>query len=349
MQLTIRSWLAVALLLCSVKAVTAQHLETLFYIVDKEACVQSFRANISSIDIVAPQTYQLDEHGILWGSVDQRVLDLAAKHKVKVMPLVVNQGFDQPSFHRLLLDSAARRRGIDAMIDACRKHGYVGMQFDFENIHVTDKDIFTDFYRQTARAFHKQGLAISIAVVPRVSDEVGPTSYHKWIFEYWRGAYDYKALAEAGDFISLMTYDQHTFRTTPGPVAGMPWMEQVVAFVMKDVPAKKISLGIPFYSYHWQPSYQDSQAHAWGEGLDWIEAMGLAERFGASWTWDPRQQVYFVTYENEGLNEFLYLEDARSFTAKWEFAKKLGVRGISVWRLGHEDPVVWEFLKKERE
>ena len=334
-------------LVVAIKPLQAQHLETLFYTVDKEVCFQSFKANLGSIDIVAPQTYQLDEHGILWGSVDRRILDLAGKRGIKVMPLVFNPGFDQPSFHRLLLDTSAQQRGIRAMIAACKTYSYAGMQFDFENIHVTDKDRLTAFYRATAKAFHQHGLVISIAVVPRTSDEVGPTSYHKWIYEYWRGAYDYKALADAGDFISLMTYDQHTYRTTPGPVAGMPWMEEVVRFVMKDVPAKKISLGIPFYSYHWQPAYQDSLAHVWGDGLDWIEARGLADRFGAEWVWDNRQQVYSAVYENQGLNEYLFLEDGRSFKAKWEYAKKLGVRGISVWRLGHEDPAVWEFLKKE--
>ena len=40
--------------------------------------------------------------------------------------------------------------------------------------------------------------------------------------------YDYKALADAMDFISYMTYAQHTGGSTPGPVAGYAWMEEAL-------------------------------------------------------------------------------------------------------------------------
>ncbi|MCX6135655.1 MAG: glycosyl hydrolase family 18 protein [Ignavibacteriales bacterium] len=284
----------------------------------------------------------LDEHGNMWGSVDRRILELSSKNNVKVMPLVVNPGFDQPSFHALLHDSAARARGVSNMVRVCRENKYYGLQFDFENIHISDKDAFTDFYRQAAAALHSNGYAISVAVVPRSSEDIGPTEFHKWIYEYWRGVFDYKALAEIGDFISLMTYEQHTHRTTPGPVAGVPWMEAIIQFVMKGVPPGKISLGIPFYSRVWQPEYQNNAAHAWGKSLDYAEAMALAERNNATWKWDDREKVSYAVYPNEFLNEYIYLEDARSMAAKLALVKKYHFRGISVWRLGHEDPHVWE-------
>ena len=334
-----------ALLLC-ISLLSAQKTEMLFYTVDGEDCFRSFEANIRMIDIVGPQSYRMDEFGTLWGSVDRRILELAQNHNVKVMPLVVNAGFDQPTLHKLLHDSLAVSRAIRSMLEVCRKYAYYGIQFDFENIHVTDKEAFTEFYRKTAAVLHANGFAISIAVVPRSSDLPGPNNYHKWIFEYWRGAYDYKALAAIGDFISLMTYDQHTYRTTPGPVAGIPWMEAVVAFVTKEVPASKISLGIPFYSYRWFPSFQNNQAYAWGQTLGYEDAKGLADRYRAAWRWDDRNKVNYTFYDNDGLNEYIYLEDARSFEAKMELVKTYGFRGISVWRLGSEDPGVWSVLER---
>jgi spore germination protein len=336
------------LLVFGVGTAFAQRPEAMFYTIDNEQCFESFKSHVAWIDIVGPQCYKMDEHGILWGSVDRRIIDLSAKHNVKVMPLIVNTGFDQPSFHRLLHDSLARARAVSNMLRICRENNYYGIQFDFENIHVTDKDLFTSFYRQAATLLHSHGYAISIAVVPRTSDDPGPTEYHKWIYEYWRGAFDYAALSEIGDFISLMTYDQHTHRTTPGPVAGIPWMEAVIQFVMKGVPASKISLGLPFYSYRWQPAYLNNEAHVWGRSLDYAEAIGLANRFGATWQWDDSGKVAFTVYSNAYLNEYLYLEDARSFQAKLSLLNKYKFRGFSVWRLGHEDPGVWKLLKAAR-
>lgn len=341
----IRATLIVAGCLLANGFAAAQKVEKLFYVIDNEKCFESFKANIGSIDIVGPQAYKFDANGILWGGVDKRVLDLSSQHHVRVMPLLVNAGFDQPAFHTLLTDSSARMRAIASMIRICRENQYFGLQFDFENIHIRDRDLYTDFYRQAAKALHAAGFAISIAVVPRVSENPGPTEYHKWIYEYWRGAYDYKALGEIGDFISLMTYDQHTHRTTPGPVAGLRWMEAVIRFVLPVVPAAKISLGIPFYSYRWQPAYQNNQPHVWGRSLDYQEARGLADRFGGQWQWDSQDKVSFTYYLNDYINEFLFLEDARSFEAKYELVKKYGFRGISVWRLGHEDPGVWDQLR----
>jgi spore germination protein YaaH len=46
-----------------------------------------------------------------------------------------------------------------------------------------------------------------------------------------------------------------------------------------------------------------------------------------------------------GLNEWLFLEDARSFKAKLELAKEKKVRGFSVWVLGPEDPAIWDVLR----
>ena len=338
-----------ALLLLLTTLAWTQRVETLFYVVDNEDCFSSFKANIKSIDIVGPQSYKMDENGIISGSVDDRILELSKRKSVKVMPLVVNTGFDQAAFHSFLHDTLARTRAINTMLRLCRENKYYGIQFDYENIHVKDKDLFTEFYRQAASLLHANGFAISIAVVPRTSDNVGPTEYHRWIYENWRGAYDYTSLGEIGDFISLMTYDQHTFRTPPGPVAGIPWMEAVVQFVLQGVPASKISLGLPVYSYRWQPAYQNNQPHVWGRSLDYREAKGIAERYDASWQWDDREKVYYTFYNNYDLNEYLYLEDARSFAAKMVLVKKHQFRGISVWRLGHEDPEVWKQLAHYRQ
>ncbi len=335
--------------LLSATVALAQRVETLFYAIDNEDCFSSFKANIKKIDIVGPQCYKMNEQGIITGSIDTRILELSRKNGVKVMPLVMNPGFDQPSFHSFLHDSLARIRAVSTLLRLCQENECYGIQFDFEHIHVTDKDFYTEFYRQAASLLHANRFAISIAVVPRSSDNAGPTEYHQWNFENWSGVYDYKALAEIGEFVSLMTYSQHTPRTPPGPVAGIPWMEAAIRFVSQSVPASKISLGLPCYSHQWQAGYQNGRALAWGRTLDFKEAEGIAERYGASWQWDDHEKVYYTIYSNEGLNEYMYLEDARSFSAKVALVKKYHFRGISVWRLGHEDPDVWKQLGQSRQ
>ncbi|MBS1271981.1 MAG: putative sporulation-specific glycosylase YdhD [Candidatus Marinimicrobia bacterium] len=163
--------------------------------------------------------------------------------------------------------------------------------------------------------------------------------------EYWRGGYDMKALADIGDYISLMAYAQHTRFTTPGPVAGFPWVKSLVKFALDHgVPAKKLSLGIPFYSYHWFPQYTDEGGRVWADGLSYQEVAGLLERHEAELTWLPEQKVHTAFWDNDGLFEYLYIEDRRSLEAKLDLLEEYDLRGISVWRLGQEDPAMWEAI-----
>jgi spore germination protein YaaH len=329
--------------LLSVPALRAQAPERLWYATNDERSVQSFLAHADRISVVAPQSFSMDSIGLIWGQVDPRMVATARAKGVKLIPLIVNPGFDQSIFHRVLVTPESRRRAVRNITALCRDNKFDGIQFDFENVRVTDRDAFTSFSREVADSLHGVGCSLSAAVVPRASDYPGPTPYHKWIYDNWRGAYDYKALADAMDFLSLMTYSQHTRRTPPGPVAGYPWMEDVVKYVLGlGVPASKISLGLPSYSAWWYPTY-DAQggAHMAGGGLTYEAAIGILARNRVTPVWDDRQKEAYAFWQNDGINEFLFLEDARSFAARQALVSQYKLRGYSVWVLGFEDPRVW--------
>jgi spore germination protein YaaH len=329
--------------LLAAPALRAQAPEKLWYATNDERSVQSFLAHADRISVVAPQSFSMDSIGLIWGAVDPRMIAAARAKGVKVIPLIVNPGFDQSIFHRVLVTPESRLRAVRNITALCRDNKFDGIQFDFENIRVTDRDAFTSFSREVADSLHRIGCSLSAAVVPRSSDYPGPTPYHKWIYDNWRGAYDYKALADAMDFISLMTYSQHTRRTPPGPVAGYPWMEGVVKYVLGlGVPASKLSLGLPSYSEWWYPTY-DAQggARMAGGGLTYDAALGILAKNDVKATWDDRQKESLAFWEDDGINEFLFLVDARSFAARQELVSRYKLRGYSVWVLGFEDPKVW--------
>lgn len=326
----------------------AQGAERLFYYVDNETSWNSFVRHVDQITIVAPQTYSVDSIGVVYGDVDSMVLALAKQHRVKVMPLVVNQGFNQPMLRRLLADTAAQARATRALVDLCRRYAYYGIQFDVEDLSIQDGARFTQWYTDAARALHAAGFAVSIAVVPRASDLAGPTAYHEWIYDSWRGAYDLSAIAKVSDFVSWMTYDQHTTRTPPGPVAGIPWMRATTEFALRVIPREKLSLGIPLYSYHWfveADPLSPRRAGVGGATVTYAWGAHLIERGGGTLQWDTRNQVSFGVAERGAINEWVYLEDARSFRAKLALMRELQVRGFSAWVLGHEDPGIWDSLR----
>jgi spore germination protein YaaH len=140
-----------------------------------------------------------------------------------------------------------------------------------------------------------------------------------------------------------MTYSQHTRRTPPGPVAGYPWMEGTIRYLLSlGVPPAKISLGLPAYSHHWFPMY-DAQggARSSGTGLAWTAASGMLAKNRAQPVWDERQKEAYAFWENDGIYEWLFLQDARAFEARLALVRQYKLRGYSVWVLGQEDPKVW--------
>jgi spore germination protein YaaH len=348
MRFALRFALRVALALLAPCAMSAQRPEALWYMVDNEASVRSFLAHADQISIVAPQVYSIDSLGTIWGGVDPRVVRGAREHGVKLVPLVMNPNFDQAIIHSVLTAPRARRRAILSLAALCRDNHFDGLQLDFENIAVTDRDAFTSFSREAADSLHRSGCTLSAAVVPRASEFPGSTAYHRWIYDNWRGAYDYRALAEVLDFISLMTYAQHTGGTTPGPVAGLPWMEAALQYVLSlGVPPAKLSLGLASYSDWWYPTWDPVHGpRTGGHDVSYEVAEGLLARNGVQAMWDDRQKTPYAIWESDGINQFLFIEDARAFVAKMSLVSKYRLRGYSAWVLGHEDPKTWDALRK---
>lgn len=338
------------LLLCISTAVQSQtKSENLFYMVNTPESFESFRANVSQISIVCPQTFLVSKEGTLSGSVDQRVLALAKANNVKVMPLIVNSGFDQKLLHEIVSNPAARKRSIEMMLEYAKKYDLDGWQFDLEGLSITDNANFTLYFKETAEALHKAKLQLSAALVHATENVGGPSAYHSFLYENWRAGYDFKQLSEIGDFISIMTYDQHTRRTPPGPVASPEWMEKVIKYLLaQGVKPEKLSMGIPNYSVHWFTDYNSERGgFANGRSAKYPLVQHLLGQNNVKKMWHEKAQVNWAMWDNDGVFEYLFIEDAQSLKPKLDLLKKYKLRGISVWVLGGEDPESWSVLKQE--
>ncbi|HUQ99614.1 MAG TPA: glycosyl hydrolase family 18 protein [Gemmatimonadaceae bacterium] len=318
--------------------------ERLFYITNSPDAISSFERNARSVSIVGPQSYRVDAEGNLTGEVPISILAIAKTNKVPVMPLIVNPGWNIELFHKLVNNHEARAIMIASMVSLGKKNGFWGWQFDFEQIHVTDRDSLSRFYREAADALHANGMKVSIAVYPDPGDLQNASEYHTWLWTYLVGAYDLKALADAGDFVTVMTYLQHTPRTPPGPVGGLPYMERVIRTALAlGVKPHQLSLGIAFYSMHWRTEWNaERKGYSWGRGLSWNAAIDLVQKAGVRLRWDAVEGASEARWEQHGVFEYAWIEDAAALAPKLALQKRYGLRGISVWRIGQEDQRVWK-------
>jgi len=217
----------------------------------RPSAFETFKKNIDYVSVVSPEPFIVDASGLIYGELEPRLLKLAKEHNVRIMPQIKNIDVTQGLFrkewvHAILNDSKAGERAIRSMVDLCKRYGLWGMQIDFENIQIDDRDAMTSFVRRATNALHDEGFKLSVAAVHRSEEYAGANTYTQWMMKEWRGGYDLKAIGEIADFVKIMSYGQHTRRTTPGPSQGLPWLEQVIRYFLLFVPPQKLSLASPW-------------------------------------------------------------------------------------------------------
>ena len=333
----------------------AQQPKALFYMTREPKSVRSFLAHADKIDLLVPAWYSVDADGLVSGGPNPLVLETAKQHHVRVMPLVANGDFVQEDFHKLLKNAAAKESMLAELIRACKVNGYTGFQFDFENVHWTDRDALSEMVRDAAAAFHRERLQLTIATVPNAPGEPGEGGFSAWIYENWRGAYDLKALAQSVDLICLMTYDQHTRWTAPGPVAGWAWTTGNLDYALKFVSPQKISLGIPLYGYHWfagTPVKSDDKAgdkpNPSAEYIGTDDAVDLAKAYSGSIEWDSTDRAAWFYFYRADMREWIFFTDAHTFRERYMLVKERGLQGFCSWVLGTEDPAIWDQLPSHK-
>lgn len=329
----------------------AQQPKSLFYMTREPKSVRSFLAHADKVDILVPAWYVVDADGLVSGAANPLVMETARQHHVPVMPIVANGDFAQEEFHKLLNNRAAISNMNAQLIRDCKENGYSGFQFDFENVHWTDREALSALVSESARALHSAGLQLSMATVPNAPGQPTEEGFAAWIYENWRGAYDLKALASSADLICLMTYDQHTRWTAPGPVAGWGWTTANLEFALKAVPPQKLSLGIPLYGYHWfagTPTKSDDKGNdkpnPSAEYIATDDALDLAKAYGGHVEWDAGDRTAWFYFYHGDMREWIFFTDAHTFRERYELVKQRGLQGFCSWVLGTEDSAIWDLL-----
>jgi len=312
----------------------AAGLQRHFYATADEESKASLRLHARDIDLASPSWFHVDASGRLVDQTDAAIADWARRTKVRLMPLVLNQEFRPEIAHLVLTDSRIQSDLVRDLLEAGQRLKLRGFQIDFENVPAGDRSAFTAFVRSLSEKLRSRGLRLSVAVPAPLYD--APGSLNQNPVNERAQAFDYRALAGASEFLTVMMYDQHTSNDNPGPVAGRPWLEACLKRVLAEAPAKKVMLGLPLYYRRFRPAGVLEGTHA--------EALALSRAHSAAVNRDGTEGESTFTFEEDGANNVVWLQDAESLRDRLNLARRLRLLGFSAWRLGHEDPEAWPYL-----
>jgi spore germination protein len=309
----------------------------LYYYSDDTRGLASLAQHAAEMTLLSPQCFWVDTEGVVHGEVPPQVSNLARRAKLPLMPLVINPGFDRPAASALLRNPRAQLRAVAYLAYLAKRDDYLGFQIDLEYIDPADKSLLSRFVARAAARLHRDGRLLSIAVVPRFSDQFPDQRAAEFRTGEWGAPYDFRALGQAVDFMVLMTYDHHSNTTPPGPVAGYAWMKEALEYAVRRMPRQKILLGIPFYAREWVAASDTTMSRS----MTFTDLRALLERPGIDVQWDQRWRAPWFQYRVGSELHTVWFDDERSFREKLGLIRQYRLRGFAAWRLGDEDPAFW--------
>lgn len=219
-----------------------------------------------------------------------------------------------PEAATALLSSASNRADVvGELVDLADRLGADGVQIDLESMRDQDRSGLVSFAAELRTAVHDRlGDRAEVSIAMMASTDPA---------EYRSRGYDLADLAPHLDRVVLMTYDQHGPWSGPGTVGALPWTRKAVRTAIDGgVPAERIDVGVAGYGY------------AWGPGADSapIAAAAAAHLAGDRAEWSERDGEWSATLDD---GRELHWSDARSYAARRDLARELGVHGVALWSL----------------
>lgn len=301
---------------------------------------ESMTKNAKLLDEVAFFWYSFDAGGkvVPTGKVDLSIKDAAQKNGAKAYALVHNMnltgkvGFDANLAHSVLADPAKRTNLVTNLVNLTTKDGWDGISVDIEKTPPADRNNFSAFVDELGKALKAKDKVLNISI---------PAKFIDYPSDLWSGAYDYAAIGKSADQIILMTYDEHGLGTTQGPIASAKWVDRVITYAVGKIDKSKIVMGLPVYSFDW-----GSDKPLIPDYLSYIQTMDRAKKNGVPVLTDPSAQVPQFIYTANGVRHEVFFENIPSLKIKLDYALQHKLHGVAIWRLGMEDPGIWDALLK---
>ncbi|GAA4722407.1 glycosyl hydrolase family 18 protein [Brevibacillus fulvus] len=290
------------------------------------------------LNVISPTWFELkDEQGTLSNKADPAYVEWAHKRGYQVWGLVSN-GFNPDWTQAVLKDFRLREKLVGQILNYADLYNLDGINLDFENVYLEDKQNLVQFVRELTPYLHEQGLIVSMDVTIKSTSE------------RWSLFYDRPALSQVVDYMIVMTYDEHAAASPEaGSVASLPWVEEGLRGVLAEIPNDKLILGMPYYTRLWKEEKQS-------DGTIKVSSKALTMETAEAWMKernlkaqpDEQSGQLFVSYTDpqDGATYKMWLEEAGSIQKRVELVHKYALAGVASWRRGYEKSGIWETVQE---
>ncbi len=285
---------------------------------------------IPGLDAISPTWFSLNINGIVINEADFRYVKNAQEKGYAVWGLFSNS-FKPKWTSEMLNDEVYMKKTIAQIAFYAALYDLDGVNIDYENMYLEDKDRFSYFIKELSNLLKEQNVTLSIAVtVPGGSDQ-------------WSKVYDRKEIAKHVDYMMLMAYDEF-WASSPvsGPVASIPWVIKGIEETLEEVPNEKLILGVPLFMRVWKESGNSVSSKA--IGIKHLEDV-LSDK-DYSIEYDLDNMLNYISYNDEGKLHKIWLEDSDSLDKRIALTFKYKLPGIGSWSKEFVEDVTWTYINE---
>lgn len=258
---------------------------------------------------------------------DSSLIEFVRSHGIELIPLIANN-FDQELISTVLNDPTIRQRHVTQIVNKVRSMNYAGIEIDYENIALSDNELFVLFLRELKAALAPYNKKLYVAIQAKTrADEPGSSAGH-----------DYLGIGSAVDVVRLMLYDYSW--DTPGSIAPANWIRLVLDYAVTVIPRSKLEAGLPTYGYDWGTTRRS---------VTYDAAIGLAQQYGAQVFQDSQYGPHFGYMDADGVPHSVWFTNAVNFATFVDIVNEYDIRGISIWHPGGDDPEIYTVIRDQLE
>ncbi len=330
-----------------------------------DAAVADAISHIDTFTEVNPFGYTVKENGTLndTAKLDEGhwplLRELAKQKNIRYIPTITWGG--GAAIHKVLSNTKSRIALEDEIAALVKEKGYDGIDIDFEGKRAETRPYFSTFLKGLYQRMGNKWVMCTIEA------RTPPEDLYAVIPEDLEYANDFKEINKYCDRVRFMTYDQgradiklNAVRPHPYvPVADVAWVEKAIRNAMKDIPKKKIMVGVATYGYEYDMFADSSVAGGQAYSILWSfnprYATELAASMGITPTRNASGEMTFSYPASDPkatapvplpfATRTLTWSDGEAVKQKIDLAKRLGVRGVSIFKIDSgEDKTLWNVL-----
>jgi peptidoglycan-N-acetylglucosamine deacetylase len=299
-----------------------------FYVNWDDSSYASLTKNINQLDWLIPEWLHLSAGAnSLKYDIDEKVIKLAKSKNpnLKILPLINN--FDQEKWDSKALtdwigSAQSRTLLVNKLTDFVQKNGFDGLTIDFESVPKTSQADLLAFMSELHKAFSAHNWRLLQSV---------PFGDSEWNLPRY---------AQVTDDLILMAYDQHYDSGKAGPIAAQEWFNTTLDQQMSKLDPSHTIIAIGNYGYDWKT---DKQGHTEGTDVTYQEAMLSARDSEASIHFDETMNPHFAYKEDDYIHNVWFLDAVTAYN-QVQASKDYQPAGYALWRMGSEDPSIWQFF-----